>query len=122
MHKYFNLLERTYNSIPDRLTCLKQKMVEHYFHTAPALIDSCPVPAKRRRKSNQDVLSEVGERCILPICYCATLMLLSFVYTILGIHNSRRKPCNQLIYLSKHCNRSWKTAEKIAQQRTMRGR
>ena len=50
-HKYFNLLERTYSSIPDRLARLKQKVVEHYLHTAPTLVESCPVPTKRRRKT-----------------------------------------------------------------------
>ena len=51
IHKYFNILDRTYCSIPDRLTRLKQKVVEHYLHTAPALVESRPVPVKRRRKT-----------------------------------------------------------------------
>ena len=54
IHKYFNLLERTYSSIPDRLARLKQKVVEHYLHTAPILVESCPVPTNRRRKTSKD--------------------------------------------------------------------
>ena len=51
IHKYFNVLERTYCSIPDRLQRLKQKVIEHHLHTSPTLADVRPAPAKRRRKT-----------------------------------------------------------------------
>ena len=51
VHKFFNILERTYSSIPDKLQRLKQKVVEHNLHTSPKLVEACPVPAKRRRKT-----------------------------------------------------------------------
>ena len=49
VHKYFNLLERTYASVPDRLARLRQKMVEHHLHSAPTLVEACPKAAKRRK-------------------------------------------------------------------------
>ena len=50
IHAYFNALERTYASIPDRLQRLKQKMVEHYLHTAPTNVDARPTIPKRRKR------------------------------------------------------------------------
>ena len=46
IHKYFNVLEWTYCSIPDRLQRLKQKVFEHYLHTSSTLADVCPALAK----------------------------------------------------------------------------
>ena len=51
VHKYFNLLERTYSSVPDRLARLRQKMVEHHLHSAPTLVESCPKPVAKKRKT-----------------------------------------------------------------------
>ena len=36
IHAYFNSLKRTYSGIPDGLQRLKQMMVEHHLHVAPA--------------------------------------------------------------------------------------
>jgi len=50
IHAYFNTLDRTYSSIPDRLTRLRQKVKEQHLHTTPANIAACPVPVKRQRQ------------------------------------------------------------------------
>ena len=45
----YTLLEPTYSSVSDRL--ITKKYVEHYLHTAPTFMESCPFPARRRRKT-----------------------------------------------------------------------
>ena len=50
IHVYFNMLDYTYASIPDRLQWLKQKVVEHHLHTAPAYVSAHPTTSKWRKK------------------------------------------------------------------------
>jgi len=50
IHVYFNTLNRTYASIPDRLAWLKQKVVEHHLHTTPMNIEARPTPTKCSKK------------------------------------------------------------------------
>ena len=49
IHKYFNSLKRTYSGIPDDLQRLKQMMVEHHLHVAPANTTARPPIVKRKR-------------------------------------------------------------------------
>ena len=49
IHAYFNSLARMYSGIPDGLQRLKQMMVEHHLHVAPANTTARP-PVKRRKR------------------------------------------------------------------------
>ena len=49
IHGYFNKLNRTYCSIPDRVQRLRQEMVEHHLHVSPKNVAAKPKPLKRRR-------------------------------------------------------------------------
>ena len=49
IHAYFNILNRTYCSIPDRVQRLRQEMVEHHLHVSPKNVAAQPKPLKRRR-------------------------------------------------------------------------
>ena len=49
IHAYFNTLKRTYRTIPEDVTRLRQLMVEHLLHISPANISLKP-QIKRRRQ------------------------------------------------------------------------
>ena len=49
IHAYFNSLKRTYSGIPDKLQRLKQIMVEHHLHVAPANTTARPHVVKKKR-------------------------------------------------------------------------
>ena len=48
IHAYFNKLNHTYCSIPDRVQWLRQEMVEHHLHVSQKNADQ-PKPLNRRR-------------------------------------------------------------------------
>ena len=50
IHKYFNSLERTSHSIPDRVDRMHNIMKEHLRHTAPSMVALQPAPKKLRRE------------------------------------------------------------------------
>ena len=50
IHTYFNTLNRTYNSIPDRVDRLKHTMREHLLHVSPVNVASRPVVKRRKIK------------------------------------------------------------------------
>lgn len=52
IHAYFNDLKLRFGSIPDRLQRLKQIMVEHHLHVAPANTTARPPVAKKKRLSD----------------------------------------------------------------------
>ena len=51
IHAYFNSLKRTYSGIPDKLQRLKQIMVEHHLHVAPANTTARPPVVKKKKRS-----------------------------------------------------------------------
>ena len=52
IHAYFNSLKRTYSGIPDGLQRLKQMMVEHHLHVAPANTTARPPVVKKKKLSD----------------------------------------------------------------------
>ena len=51
IHAHFNSLKRTYSGIPDSLQRLKQMIVEHHLHVAPANTTAKPPIIKKKRLS-----------------------------------------------------------------------
>ena len=50
IHAYFNKLNRTYRSIPDRVKRLKLEVVEHFLHISPKNVAAQPPPKHRHKK------------------------------------------------------------------------
>lgn len=52
IHAHFNSLGRTYRSIPEEVTRLRQLMKEHLLHIAPDNISATPTVKRRRTRKN----------------------------------------------------------------------
>lgn len=48
IHTYFNMLNRTYKGIPDRVERLRHTMKEHLLHISPPNVSSRPAVKKRK--------------------------------------------------------------------------
>lgn len=51
VHAHFNSLNRTYRSMPEEVTRLRQLMKEHLLHIAPENIAATPETKKRKKRT-----------------------------------------------------------------------